>query len=142
MTQIRLTLSGIIKNVRHFNAGTKPAVEFSMCVKNRGKPDEEPTFTWARGVVFEPPEWMKLEKGMEVTALNGQTTLRSYKDKDGADKVSLDAKFSSFDIQVHGNIGEQQRKAVPAPAPRRPAADVGGGQGSDEPPFLPRSEWE
>jgi hypothetical protein len=139
MTQIRLTLSGIIKNVRHFNAGTKPAVEFSMCVKNRGKPDEEPTFTWARGVVFEPPEWMRLEKGMEITALNGQTTLRSYKDNAGADKVSLDAKFSSFDIQVHGAKVEQQA----APAPRRPAAPSGGGGDEDSsPPFMRRSEWE
>jgi hypothetical protein len=110
-----------------------------MCVKNRGKPDEEPTFTWARGVVFEPPEWMRLEKGMEITALNGQTTLRSYKDNAGADKVSLDAKFSSFDIQVHGAKVEQQA----APAPRRPAAPSGGGGDEDSsPPFMRRSEWE
>ena len=143
MTQIRLTLSGIIKNVRHFNAGTKPAVEFSMCVKNRTKDGEEPTFTWARGIVWEPPEWMKLEKGMEITALNGQTTLRSYTDKDGKEKVSMDAKFSSYDIQVHGSKVEQQEKAVPAPGPRRPAAPSGGGGDADEqPPFDRRSEWE
>ena len=128
MTAIRITMSGIIKNVRHFNAGTKPAVEFSMCLKNRTKEGDEPTFTWCRGIVWEPPEWMKLEKGMEITALNGQACLRSYKDKDGADKVSLDAKFSSFDIQVHGNAAAEPAK----PAAKKAAAPP---PDESEPPF-------
>jgi hypothetical protein len=134
-------MSGIVKNVRHFTAGAKPAVEFSMCNKNRTKEGDEPTFTWARGIVFEPPEWMKIEKGTELTASNGQVTLRSYTDKDGKEKVSLDAKYSSYDIQIHGQ--RQETEAAPAPAPRRPAAPVAGGsRGDEEPPFQRRSEWE
>ena len=118
MTQLRLTMSGIVKNIRHFNAGEHPAVEFSLCRKNRGKKDEEATFTWARGIVFDPPEFMKIEKGTELTAVNGEVTLRSYKDKEGNDKVSLDAKYSSFDVQLHG----QKQGAVenPTPAPTSP----------------------
>jgi hypothetical protein len=133
-------MSGVVKNVRHFTAGDKPAVEFSMCLKNRTKANEEPTFTWARGIVWEPPEWMKIEKGTELTADNGQVTLRSYTDKDGKEKVSLDAKFSSYDIQIHGQ--KHGEEAAPAPAPRRPAAPSGGGGDPDEVPFARRSEWE
>jgi hypothetical protein len=141
MTQIRLTLSGIVKNVRHI-AGTKPGVEFSMCLKNRTKEGDEPSFTWARGIVWEPPEWMKIEKGTELTALNGQATLRSYKDKDGADKVSLDAKFSSFDIQIHGKKAEGATEDKPAPAPRRPTPAAGSNDDDSQPPFICRGEWE
>ncbi len=138
MTQLRLTMSGIVKNVRHFNAGTKPAVEFSMCLKNRPTKDadgkEVVSFTWARGIVWEPPEWMVIEKGTELTALNGQATLRSYTDKDGKDKVSLDAKFSSFDIQIHGKKAEGAAEDKPAPAPRKPAV-APADPPDEQPPF-------
>lgn len=144
MTQIRLSLSGIIKTVKNFTVGDKPAVEFSLCVKNRaakGEDPDKPTFTWARGVIFDRPDWMVLDKGTEITALNGKVTLRSYKDAQGVEKVSLDAIYSSFDVQVHGQKAEQQ--AAPAPAPRRPAAPSGGGGDDDSsPPFMRRCEWE
>jgi hypothetical protein len=123
-------MSGVVKNVRHI-AGAKPGVEFSMCLKNRTKEGEEPSFTWARGLVWEPPDWMRIEKGTELTALNGQATLRSYKDKDGNDKVSLDAKYSSYDIQIHGQ--KQEAAAEPA-APRKPAPKTRE-EVEDGPPF-------
>jgi hypothetical protein len=137
MTQIRLTLSGIIKTVKHFNVGDKPAVEFSVCVKNRaakGEDPDRPSFTWARGVVFDCPAWMVLEKGMEVTALNGKVTLRSYKDKEGVEKVSLDAIYSSFDVQVHG--AKEVGPVIAQRGPMRPAAPAAAADVDDgSPPF-------
>ena len=123
MTMIRLDLSGIIKNVRYFTAAGKPAIEFSMCVKNKTKEGEEDSFTWAKGIVFDHPDWMgNLQKGDEVTAMSGKVTLRSYMDaKTNEKRASLEAIFDKYAVQVHGQRKEAAEDK-PAPAPRKPAA--------------------
>ena len=140
MTAIRITVTGIIKNAGHRQVGDKTITEFSLCRKNRTKEGDPDSFTWVKGLVWEAPEWMcaKLVKGAEVTAMNGEATLRSY-NKAGVEKVSLEAKFSSFDIQIHG---AKEEAPAATPVPRRPAADVGGGTGDEGPPFAQRGEWE
>jgi hypothetical protein len=123
MTLIRLDLSGIVKQVRFFTAAGKPAVEFSMCVKNKTKEGEEDSFTWAKGIVFDAPEWVtSLQKGDEVTALCGRATMRSYVDaKTNEKRTSLEAIYDKFAVQVHGQRKEATEDK-PAPAPRKPAA--------------------
>lgn len=133
-----LTLSDtcFIKKVEFRQAGEKSIAEVSVCQKKYNKDKTaDPEFDWVRVTCWEPkPEKAaRLKKG-NLFQFTGQFSTRKYTDKAGVEKISMEVRASDWMAWDMGAPSEQAE--APAPAPRRPAADVGGGQGSDEPPFI------
>jgi single-stranded DNA-binding protein len=114
---MRLQFSGEARKVEHKTIGGKSAVEIQLCKKNYTPHGQEATFTWVRVTVFEPKEFQKFHDGGFVSG-SGELSMRSYTDKDGNKKQSLEVRCTSFDVETPRGVEAQE---APAPAPRRPA---------------------
>lgn len=123
MTVFRLTFAGEIKRVESRMAGDKPIMEVSICKKNRGKPSEDPVFTWVRVTIWSPAAFQvnKIIKGAFIAG-SGEMMMRSY-EVEGVKRSSLEVSCQSFDVEVSGDAGqapEQESRVahrkVPAPA--------------------------
>ncbi len=137
MTAFRLMFAGEIKTVETKNFNGIQFAELSLCKKNYAKQGVEPTFTWVRVSVREPADFLvaKLVKGAFIAG-SGEMSARTYQDKDGKDKTSIDIRCTGFDVEmprgetVADSDGEQQ---TPQRSPARPRpAPVTSDQ---EPPF-------
>ncbi len=141
MSLLRLTFAGQIKKAECRRAGDRDIIEMSICRKNHGKKDDEPTFTWINVTVWEPPEWMRAKaiKGAFVAGC-GEFSMRSYETKEGVKKSSADVRCSSFDVELGADAGEASEPAA-APAPsqeskiRHRHVPVATAATDDEPPF-------
>lgn len=136
---LAITFAGKIQKAEFRQAGEKSVCEVSVCEKKYNKDkNAEPEYDWIQASIWEPPEFLvaKLKKGNFIT-FSGQFSTRKYTDKAGVEKKNMECRCDTRNVTVvdAGFFGERQSEAS-APAPRRPAADVGGGQGSDEPPFA------
>jgi single-stranded DNA-binding protein len=127
---MRLQFSGEARKVEHKTIGGKSAVEIQLCKKNYAKQGDEPSFTWLRVTVWEPKEFQKFYEGGFVSG-SGELSVRSYTDKDGNKKQSLEVRCTSFDVETPRGV-EAQEAPAPAQKPQRPS----GGGSVDEPPFA------
>lgn len=137
MTAFRLTFAGEIKTVETKNFNGTQFAELSLCKKNYAKQGAEPSFTWVRVSIREPADFLvaKLVKGAFIAG-SGEMSARTYQDKDGKDKSSIDIRCTGFDVEMPRGetVAEpesppqtpQRGPSRPRPAP---AAD------DDEPPF-------
>jgi len=117
MPIMRLQFSGEARKVEHKTIGGKSAVEIQLCKKNYAKQGDEPSFTWLRVTVWEPKEFQKFYEGGFVSG-SGELSVRSYTDKEGGKKQSLEVRCTSFDVETPRGVESAE---APAPAPRRPA---------------------
>lgn len=122
MTTLRLFFAGQIKKAETRMAGDTPILELSVCKKNYAKAGVEPTFTWVNCTIFKPADFQvqKCVKGAFVAG-SGEFTTRSYKDKDGKDKVSSDVRCNSFDVECGSDASDAQPEKATAPARAKPA---------------------
>lgn len=113
-----MTFAAPITKVEFREVGGKQMVEVNICKKNRAKEGQEPTFSWLRVSIWQPPAWMadKLVKGAMVAGV-GEFTLRSY-EKDGQKRQSAEVNCQSFDIEVSGTTMESDSAPT---APSKPA---------------------
>ena len=137
MTAFRLSFSGEIKTVETKNFNGTQFAELSLCKKNYAKQGVDPTFTWVRVSIREPADFLvaKLVKGAFIAG-SGEMSARTYQDKDGKGKTSIDIRCTGFDVDMpRGDAvadpscdpqDQQREQSMPRPAPA--AAD-------DEPPF-------
>lgn len=134
MPIMRLQFSGEARKVEHKTIGGKSAVEIQLCKKNYTKQGEEPTYTWLRVTVWEPKEFQKFYDGGFVSG-SGELSARSYTNKEGKEKQSLEVRCTSFDVETpRPTEGSDAVAPAPAPKPRIPS---GGGHDSvDQPPFA------
>ena len=130
MPIMRLQFSGEARKVEHKTIGGKSAVEIQLCKKNYTPQGQEATFTWVRVTVFEPKEFQKFHDGGFVSG-SGELSMRSYTDKEGNKKQSLEVRCTSFDVETP-RVVEAAEAPAPAPKPQRPS----GGGSVDEPPFA------
>ncbi len=116
MSLMRLTFAGKIKKAESRRAGDKDIIEMSICRKNYGKKEDDPTFTWINVTVWEPPEWMRAKaiKGAFVAGC-GEFTLRSY-EKDGVKRQSAECRCTSFDVEIGDDPDMEAPAKTPAPA--------------------------
>lgn len=138
MTVAKLTIIGQIKGVKYRTAGETPVCELSVCKKRYAKQGEEPSYDWFRVNIWgKLPEFMaeKIAKDNFIGAC-GDFGTRDWTNAQGEKKTQMEVKCQSFDVEIDGPHEAEDQPATPFPAPRRPAADIGGGQGSDEPPFA------
>lgn len=136
MTIIKCQFAGEIKKADIKDIGGKKLAELSICKKNnkKGEPD---SWLWCRVNLWEPADFQlpKLVKGAFVAG-SGDANVRTYIDKDGRERFSLEVRSSSFDVEVSDGSprasGNSPVAETPPPAPRVP---TGGGTGDGEPPF-------
>lgn len=134
MSVFRMTFAAPVTKVEFKTVGDKALAEVSVCKKNRAKEGQEPTFSWLRISVWQPPAWMsaKLVKGAMIAG-TGEFTLRSY-EKDGQKRQSAEVNCQSFDVEVSGGATDSDAALAPASAaPQRPAPSPTSAE--DEPPF-------
>lgn len=129
MPLLRLSFSGEARKVEHKTIGGKPAVEIQLCKKNYTKQGDEPSFTWVRVTVWEPKEFQQFHEGGFVSG-SGELSVRSYADKDGNKKQSIEVRCTSFDVETPRGV---EAAPVAAPAPRRPAPSPA--DDTSSPPF-------
>jgi len=123
MTILKLSFAGQIKGeVKARQARDSSLIEFSVCKKVKIK-DADDRFDWVRVTLWKPAEFQteKLVSGAFVAGC-GDFSTRSYVDKAGATKTSLEVRCSSYDVEVGG--GEQGAQPARAPAPERAAPVV------------------
>jgi hypothetical protein len=133
--------AGHIKKVEHKQVGGKALVDLSLCKKQKGRNGAEDSFVWLRVSLWEPAAFMipKLVKGAFISG-SGEFSVRTY-DKDGVEKISMECRSGSFDVEIAGDA-EPQQAAQPEPTPVKvahrhvPAVAVGGTV-EDEIPFAP-----
>jgi single-stranded DNA-binding protein len=124
MTAFRLMFAGEIKTVETKNFNGIQFAELSLCKKNYAKQGTDPTFTWVRVGIREPADFLvaKLVKGAFIAG-SGEMSARTYQDKDGKDKTSIDIRCTGFDVEMPRSEaaadfeGEQQ---IPQRSPARP----------------------
>lgn len=140
MARFTASFSGHIRTVKAKTVGKEPAIEVSLCRKNRSKDGEEPKFTWLNVLVYKPAPWQidQLKEGKFISG-SGEFTMRSYEDKNGAHRQAGEVWCSSFDID---GPKPEEAGAMTAPAPRRdagpaptPAQTSASAALGDEPPF-------
>ena len=145
MARITICFSGNVKKFSVRQAGEKQVAEFSICRKNyNSKKDVKDTFTWINVSIYDPKPFVLEHLRDDIPiAGEGEAILRSYEKQDGTKGVSLDVRCQSQGIDFPFSEGHGRADAA-APNPARPSApaDIGGGSGGDEPPFMRRGEWE
>ena len=137
MTAFRLMFAGEIKTVEAKIFNETKFAELSLCKKNYAKPGVDPTFTWVRVSIREPADFLvaKLVKGAFIAG-SGEMSSRTYQDKDGKDKTSIDIRCTGFDVEMpRSDAAVEPEREAPAPQrgparPRPAAADDDSG-----PPF-------
>lgn len=124
-----------------FLANEKAVCEFGIAVNHKykaadGSMKEEVTFVecvaWGRTAEL---VGQYLTKGSGAF-VEGRLKQEEWDDKEGKKQRKTKVTADSVQFTSTKKDGGGEQSAAPAPAPRRPAADVGGGQGSDEPPFA------
>ncbi len=143
MTTYRLHFCGKIMKSDSRMAGDKPIIELSICKKNTTKQGEEPTFSWIRVTIWQPPEWItsKAIKGAFISG-SGEFSMRSY-EKDGVKHTNAEVRCGSYDCEIAGDDREQAQAPAPV-APKahaKPVHRTAAPQVADDVPFA-RSDLE
>lgn len=137
-----MTFSGEAKYVTVKDVGDKKVLEFQISKKNYSKEKlskEDEQWTNVRFSLFGASaiDIERVRDGVFVAG-GGDFSSRSYMDKAGGKKTSLDVRVQAFGLDAPSVEREQ---AEPAPVPRAQKSVVAdasacGAGGSDEPPFL------
>ena len=135
MSSFKLFFSGDVRKPAIKDISGKKAVEFQLMKKNYVKQGDEATFTWIRVTLFDAKDWqlIQCQEGKFVSGC-GDFSLRSFIDKEGIKKQSVEIRCNSFDLDAP-RADVANADAIPAKVAHRSVVPAKVDNEDSPPPF-------
>ena len=133
---MRLTFSGEVRKPVVREHEGKSILSFQMMKKNYNKDKSaDVAYTWLNITVFDvkPFQLQQFTERAFVTG-GGEFTMRSYVDKDGAKRQSVDVRCSSMDVDA-AYVEREQGQEAPSKTTHHNVVSHSTATANDEPPF-------